>query len=325
MALRSICDKQQTYFLLGMTLMVLSAAYPTPVYAEVKGAFLYNLSNFTGAIPYNTPRLAVDKERNEINVLFQNAVSVFNEQGMEIYRFGDDLPAGKLVDLTVDGDGNVMVLHFYRESEEERGTTTIIRCNYRGEPTGRITMKEPPAKFGDFSPLRMLYQNGLFYLADTARMKIVVADEAGNFKKGYDLIPLLELEEKERGDVQMGGFSVGTDGNILFTIPVRFSAHTLSPDGKIASFGKPGGAPGKFNIVTGIVSDSRGNYLVVDKLKCAVLVFDNNFNYLTQFGYRGWKTGELIAPEDIAIDKRGMVYVTQNGRKGVSVYQLTYN
>lgn len=325
MTLTSRYNKLHHLSIAFLMLMALSVVSPSSAVAEVKGSFLYNLSSFTGAIPYSTPRLAIDQARNEINVLFQNDVSVFNEHGMEIYRFGNDLHIGQNVDLTIDGDGNVMVLNFFRESEGEKWTTTIIRCNYRGEPIGKIAVKEPPATFGDFSPLRMVYQDGHFYLADTFRMKIIVADSEGNFKKGYDLIPLLGLEEKDRVDVEMGGFSVGKDGSILFTVPARFSAHILSPDGKLASFGKPGGAPGKFNIVTGIVSDSKGNYLVIDKLKCTVIVFDKNFKYLTQFGYRGWKSGELIAPEDIAIDRGGRVYVTQNGRKGVSVYRLIYN
>jgi DNA-binding beta-propeller fold protein YncE len=89
-------------------------------------------------------------------------------------------------------------------------------------------------------------------------------------------------------------------------------------------FGKPGSASGRFNIVTGIARDSKGNYLVVDKLKCAVMVFDQNFKFITQFSERGYKPGYLVAPDDIAIDNRDRIYVTQTARKGVSVFKLTY-
>jgi hypothetical protein len=77
-------------------------------------------------------------------------------------------------------------------------------------------------------------------------------------------------------------------------------------------------------VVAGIVKDSRGDYLVVDKLKCAVMVFDKDFNFLTQFGYRGSRPGNLIAPDDIAIDNNDRIYVTQAARRGVSVFKLTY-
>ena len=77
--------------------------------------------------------------------------------------------------------------------------------------------------------------------------------------------------------------------------------------------------------MAGIVRDSKGNFVVVDKLKAAVMVFDQNFNFVTQFGSYGKKPGNLVAPDDIAIDNRDRVYVTQMGRMGVSVFRLTYN
>jgi len=84
-------------------------------------------------------------------------------------------------------------------------------------------------------------------------------------------------------------------------------------------FGKPGSVSGRFNIVAGIVRDSEGNYLVVDKLKCAVMIFDQNFKFISQFSQRGYKPGYLIAPDDIAIDNGDRIYVTQAAKKGVSV------
>ena len=296
----------------------------TPAQAGVKGDFLYNLSGFTGTIPYNTPTLAVDKENREAYVLYQNSISVFNDSGMEIYRFGDDLDSGHIVDITLAQDGEILLLT-YRETEPGKTLMGIVRCNFRGEPTGKIAIKNLPDKFAKFSPNRMIYHRGDLYLANLSQLKIVLTDSDGGFRKGYDLVPLLGLKETDRGDIEMSGFAVTEEEGIIFTIPVLFSAYSLDRDGKLASFGKPGSAPGKFNIIAGIVTDSRGNYLVVDKLKCAVMVFDKNFNYLTQFGYRGLNAGDLIAPHNIAIDWRGRVYVTQNGKRGVSVYRMTYN
>jgi hypothetical protein len=86
------------------------------VQAAVKGAFIYSLSNFTGVIPYNWSRVVADKERNEIYVLYQNMVRVFNEFGMEIYRFGDDLDLGQIADVAVDQKGDVLLLS-YKESK----------------------------------------------------------------------------------------------------------------------------------------------------------------------------------------------------------------
>jgi DNA-binding beta-propeller fold protein YncE len=171
----------------------------------------------------------------------------------------------------------------------------------------------------------MIYQQGSFYLASLMGMKFVIADSEGNFKNGYDLIPLFELEEKDRGSVEISGFSVDAGGNVAITVPALFRAYIMSPDGAVTWFGRPGGAPGRFNIAAGIVRDSKGNYLVVDRLKGSVLVFDKNFNFTTQFGIRGHKRDDLMFPNDIAIDNRDRIYVTQTGRRGVSVYALNYN
>jgi len=133
-----------------------------------------------------------------------------------------------------------------------------------------------------------------------------------------------ELEEKDRGNVEIGGFSVDAQGNILMTVPVLFRAFMLAPDGTMNWFGKPSGAPGGFNITAGIVRDSKGNFLVVDRLKGSLLVFDRKFAFVTQFATRGYKPGQLAFPDDLAIDGHDRVYVTQMARRGVSVFKLTY-
>ena len=294
-------------------------AYSFPAQAAVKGTFLYSLSNFTGPIPYNWSRVVADKERNEIYVLYQNTIRVFNESGMEIYRFGDDLDLGQIVDIAIDKNGDILLLT-YRQTGGQ-----IVHCNYRGEPKSNIELKNLPRQFSNFSPTRIVCRDGDIYLASLMELNAVIADDQGNFKKGFDLFSLLELQEKDRGNVEIIGFSVDREGNMLFTVPTLFRACTLSPDGKLGWFGRPGSAPGRFNIAAGIARDSKGNYLVVDKLKCAVMVFDQNFKFISQFSERGYKPGYLIAPDDIAIDNGDRIYVTQAARRGVSVFSLIYN
>jgi 6-bladed beta-propeller protein len=305
--------------LLSLVVIVGLALVSAPAESQpVKAGYVYTLSSFTGPIAYNWSRVAVDLERNELYVLFQNTVRVFNEFGMEVYHFGDDLDLGQILDVAVDEQGDILLL-VYRESR-----AAIIRCNYRGQPKSEVTLKAVPRDFSDFAPTRMAYQRGVFYLASPMGLKIVTADRDGNFTKGYDLFPLFELEEKERGTVELGGFSVDRAGNMLMTVPVLFRAFVLSPDGQIRSFGKASSAPGGFNIAGGIARDSKGNLLVIDKLKSSVLVFDRAFGFLTQFAGRGYRPGELIFPDDLVIDSRDRVYVTQMAKRGVSVFSLQY-
>jgi hypothetical protein len=219
----------------------------------------------------------------------------------------------------VDEAGDIFLLA-HRDSR-----SSIVRCSFRGEPQSRFALRNLPEELADFAPNRMVYRQGTFYFASTSGLKVVVTDREGGFKKGFDIFSLLELEEKDRGSVEIIGFNVDTDRSILMTVPVLFRAFTISPAGDVKYFGKPGSAPGRFNITAGIARDSKGNYLVVDKLKSAVLVFDKNFDFLTQFGGYGNRPGDLSFPDEIAIDDRDRIYVTQMGRRGVNVYRLGSN
>jgi len=294
---------------------------PLVAFAEaqpVTATFLYALSDFSGPIPFNWARVVTDRERKEVYVLYQNTVRVFNDSGMEIYRFGDDLDLGHLIDLCVDAKGDIYLLA-YKDSQGE-----IILCNYRGEPKSRIRFQGLPDRFSHFSPNRMVYHDGRLYFASLSEMKVVVTNPEGRVERSHDLLPLLELEEKDRGNVELAGFGIDHEGNILFTVPVLFKACVLSPDGNFRWFGRPGSTQGKFNVVAGIARDRKGHFLVVDKLKCAVLIFDADFRFMDQFGYRGYRPGNLIAPDEIATDGEDRVYVTQAARKGVNVYRLLF-
>jgi len=306
---------------LKLFLVVLAVVVAGPISAQaasqsVRGGFLYTLANFTGPIRSNFSRVVTDRANNEVYVLYQNDIRVFNDSGMEIYRFGDDLDLGQIVDVAVDREGDILLLT-YRDAR-----SVIIRCNYRGEPKSTIDFKGLPAEFSDFRPNRLIYRQSSFYLVSPLEMKLVIADSEGNFRNGYDLIPLFDLEEKDRGNVEISGVFVDGDGKVALTVPALFRVYILSPDGAVTWFGKPGGGPGRFNVAAGIVRDSKGNYLVVDRLKGSVLVFDKSFNFLTQFGVRGYRPGELIYPNDVAIDNADKIYVTQMGGRGVSVYAL---
>jgi DNA-binding beta-propeller fold protein YncE len=108
------------------------------------------------------------------------------------------------------------------------------------------------------------------------------------------------------------------------TVPVLFRAFVLTPAGKVTAFGKAGSAPGRFNVIAGIARDRHGNVLIVDRLKGSVLVFDSKLEFVTQFSSRGYKPGALVFPDEIAVDDMDRVFVTQVGKRGVSVFKLIY-
>ena len=297
----------------------------SPAQATIRGAFLYNLSNFTGAIPFSWVGLAFDKERNEVFVCdtSDGSVRIFNENGMEVFNFGEDGTLGNICDVAIDKDGDILVLSYVAVIGGMH--CDITRCSFRGEPKSKIELRNIPPEFLGMLPNRIIYREGHLYLVDKTAMKVVVTDESGLFENGYDIASILKLDEKKRANTGIVGFSIDKDGNILFTIPVLFQAFKLSPDRNLVAFGRRGSSPGKFNIVGGIASDDKGYYYLTDTLRCVVMIFDKDFNFQTEFGYRGFGPDNLIAPKDLGVDGAGRVYVNQSRRRGVSVFQILYN
>lgn len=293
---------------------------PADIKAEVQTDYLYSLSNFSGTVPLDMARIHFDEDRKEMYVTdtSNSGVRIFNAQGMEIYRFGDDWNLGSIVGAAVKKDGNILVLN------QTISKNDIYLCNFRGEVISGLALKSLPSGFEGFSPSSMVYRHEQLYLLDNNAMRLLVTDSNGVSLIGYDLASLTEIEEKKRVQTAIGGFSVDRDRNILFTIPVLFSAFKLTPEGKLSGFGRPGSSPGRFNNTGGIVADDRGYYYVADRLKSAVLIFDKNFKFVKEFGYRGRKPDNLTGPRDLSLDAEGRLYVSQLASRGVSVFKITY-
>ncbi len=322
------------FFLAAVLLTCLSV----PASAETKGTYLYNLSDFTGTIPTTSAKISIDAVNKEAYVISGDLIWVFNDKGMEVYRFGEDLNVGVFIDAAPDDKGNIYVL----SSSYERKSFIITLCNYRGDPIREIPLTNIPPKFEGISPSRMIYRNGTLYFVSEGAMMVVMTDANGVFKDGIDFFPLMNIRPEEkvrrgpkgaeedkqkkevkREDYGIAGFSVDHEGNMLFVSPITAKAYIVSPDRKVDSFGKRGSAPGRLSIPRGIVRDKSGNYLVSDILRCVVIIFNKNFDFITEFGGRGFGPGEFIGPTEIVLDEDSKLYVTQIMDRGVSVFKIT--
>lgn len=314
--------KKQKHFIHIILSLLLVLTCSLPVLAEeIKASYLYTLSDFNGPIPYNWVNIAADPDRRETYVAdpSDKTVRVFNESGMEVYRFGDNGELGNITAVAVAGNGDIYIL------SRINSTYGITRANFRGDPQGKLELKNlPPEYTTDFVPDYIMHRDGHLYLVDRNSMKIALTDLNGVFESGYDLGAILNMDEKKRRDSGINGITVDRQGNILFTIPVYFSAYIMSPDKKVRMFGTRGSSPGKFNIVSGIAADDRGNIYVTDTLRCVVIAFDKDLNFRTEFGYRGLDAGNLIAPTELVVNN-DRVYVSQSRSRGVSVYRIFTN
>ncbi len=283
--------------------------------AQAPAAYLYSLSSFSGPLRDDGARVRVDAERDEVLVIYQNTIRVFNRSGMEFYSFGADLDLGQILDLAVEPGGDIVLLS-YKDSR-----SLVTRCNFRGEPLGPIEIGGLPEGLA-FHANRMVLRKERFYFASLAASSVIVTDAKGTFLRHVDLPSMMQPEERQRGGTEALGFSVDEEGSIFLTLPSVFRVYKIAEDGGLTEFGRPGAVPGRFGIVAGIAVDRRGNLLVADKLKCVVMLFDKDFGFVGEFGYRGPAPENLIVPEDVAVDRLDRVYVAQGRRRGISVFAL---
>jgi hypothetical protein len=110
----------------------------TVSFGELSVSYLYKLSNFSGIIPFASPRIFADKVTREVYILSGEGVSIFNNSGMEIYQADYDPELGSMLDMAVDGEGNIIVLSI------RGGDPVITVCNYRLEPQRTLQLSKLP-------------------------------------------------------------------------------------------------------------------------------------------------------------------------------------
>jgi len=317
-----------------IALLALLALGPrNPASAGVTASFRYPLSNFSGPVRSQWAKLAVDQERSEVYALNQRAndIRIFDRHGMEIFVFGDGYSTA--ADIAIGEDGDIFILTTGYQ------TSTVHLLNYRGEHVSEIPLENIPESLSEFVADRLIYRQGSLYLVDSSSLLVIVVDEEGFFKEAHDLKatlkPALDREKRKQKAikdsdwkqkaleyVEVNGFTVDSQGNMFFTVPVLFSAFRLSPGGELMEFGRAGSGPGKFGVVSGITVDEMGYIYVADRLRSVVLVFDPSFKFQTEFGYRGDRPSSLMVPDDLAIDREGNIYVGQAANRGVSVFRV---
>jgi len=297
---------------------LLALALVAPAIAKAEGpvdvSFLYSLSSMTGFLPFSGASLAYDGQNKELFVLGDGLIHVFNDSGMEVFTFGDNLDVGGLSNLAATEDGNLLSLTRVDKK------LVVLRLNFRGELIDRFELSGVPPELSDFTPGQLRYCDGRIYLVELSGMRIMVTDAAGKFEKFFDVAPMVDAADK-RQDLGFKTFNVDRHGNMLFTIQPLFHGYVLSLDGNLQAFGKKGSGPGKFNVVSGIAADEQGNLYVTDILKSTVLVFDSQLRFVKEFGGRGRRPGSLVSPTEVEVGN-GKIFVSQYGRRGVSVFKV---
>ena len=269
---------------LAIALAALLLAAPGVARAQlVEVSFLYKLSSTTGVIPFHGLNVSYDPLRRR-----RRWWSAAAGSPSSIPPGWRSSPSGKTPTSAASSAPHPRATGTSCCSPTTRpAVPAVVVANFRGEFKRRIEPRGLPAELPmPFLANAIGWAQGNVYLADLGGMRVVVLGMDGSFVAYHDLAKLCDVE-KNRTDNGLKGFRVASNGDILFTVQPLFRAFVLQTDGVLQGFGVRGSAPGKFNIVSGIARDERGYYYVSDILKSAVLVFDKNFRWVKEFGYRG--------------------------------------
>lgn len=287
---------------------------------SVAPVHIHSLMDFSGTVRSSPlARLCADRGRDEIYVLESNGVKVFNAFGMEVFRFEYDADLGAVRDIAVDAGGDIFLL-CDRPGNGDGRDPYIARCNYRGEPLEEIGLKGLPGHAKELSPDTLALRADRFVLASQDRMKAAEFRRDGSFERSWDLAEIAGLAGQDRASAGLGGFSVGGDGSLFFTIPSAFRAYVVAPDGTVRAFGRPGSAPGMFGIVWGIVRGEDGTIWVADRLRAVIIGFDADLRLVTEIGGGAGQPNYLDGPANLLVGAAGKLYVTQVGGRGISVF-----
>lgn len=296
------------------SLLGLALAFALPAAAAEKPArYLWNLASETGPLRTSASGVSIDPFAHEILVSCGDAVRIYQPNGMEDFSFQVAGMMDRVLAAAALGEnGDIALLGVSGQD------SVLARVSFRGELVGRIE-RRGEAFPADFHPNVLRVHASQLYLADTTRLLAVVLEQDGQVVKSVDLGEIAGVEDAKRSDNQLSGFGVDVDGGLLFTISVKFKAWAVSPSGDVRSWGTPGGAPGFFNVVSGIAAD-QSNYYVADQLKSAVIAFSRaDLSFVDEFGYRREAAGGLIGPTNLAAGN-GRVFVSQDANRGVAVF-----
>lgn len=250
---------------------------------------------------------------------------------------------GKLYICDV-GAGQVVVVDFVNKTMknfvDERGT-------------GRL--KKPISVAVD--------EDGLVYVADTARKDIAVYDPNGKYLKSYgqtfehqsiigvaihgdDLfaldnrLGLIFVLDRKTGELQVtignnpdrsknmalpNGMGVDSKGMIRVVNVGNGTVKEYDRDGNMLSvFGRIGDAPGEFTRPRGIAVDDEGQIFVVDAGHQVVQVFNENRRILGYFGQPGLPAGSTNLPAGVAVSKQNLDFFQKLAAPGFKLREVIF-
>jgi DNA-binding beta-propeller fold protein YncE/predicted nucleic acid-binding protein len=110
------------------------------------------------------------------------------------------------------------------------------------------------------------------------------------------------------------GVAIAPNGDVYVSDGDNRRVQVFDPSGAFVRFVDSSGVP------RGIAIDSQKRVYVVDALAHTIGVYDLKGQSLTRFGSRGYGPGQFNYPNDVTLDKRGRIYISDRENDQVQVW-----
>lgn len=167
--------------------------------------------------------------------------------------------------------------------------------------------------------------DGAIYVADSGNNRIQKFATDGTLLDSWGTYASVLEDDAPGGTMnEPWDVAVSGDGSIYIADTFNHRIQKLTADGKFVKMWgtfAQGEDPESMWGPRGIAIDPQGNVLVTDTGNKRVLVFDENLNYVTQFGGAGFEAGELDEPVGIAISNSGQVVIADTWNRRVQIFE----
>ncbi|HXF83805.1 MAG TPA: 6-bladed beta-propeller, partial [Anaerolineales bacterium] len=171
--------------------------------------------------------------------------------------------------------------------------------------------------------------NDDFYIADSRNHRILHIAADGTLLHAWGT-----FADVFAGNAPIGtfnepwGVAVGPDGSVYVSDTWNHRIQKFAPDGSPITMWGQYGQPMPENPESvasfwgprGIAVDAQGRVLVADTGNKRIVVFDQDGNYISEFGSAGFAPGQFDEPVAIAIAPNGTIYVTDTWNQRVQAF-----
>jgi len=240
-------------------------------------------------------------------------ISVFDPEGRYLFAFNK----------VEDGDATQLrnPVHLQVKGDEVWVTDRRLRGIYIFGLDGSFKRRFAPANEEDvaWTPLALAFDDAgrlrVTEVGDTDQHQLLYfsSDESRTAAVGRTR-QVTNVEEEPGAFFFPNGLAVAKDGRVYVADGDNRRVQVFDDKGVFRRFVDTSGVP------RGLAIDERERLYVVDALAHTIDVFTLDGERMTQFGTRGFGPGQFNFPNDVALDARGRIYISDRENNQVQVW-----